>query len=292
MPELPEVETVVRALAKILTGRRITAAHVLHKPSIEDSPEKPACICGRRVQRVFRRGKFIRIDLDDGLGMAIHLRMTGWLGVLSDSTPQLPTSPTLVRKYVAPLGADAANYVRLRFELDGSNDHLVFRDIRTFGRVWCGKTEAIEKIKALSKLGPEPLEITPDEFADRLHARRGRLKTLLLNQEFLAGVGNIYADESLFAAKLHPLAQSSAIKRSRAKELLAAIQQILSDSIRAGGSSIDDFLNPDGEPGWFQRKLHVYGREGAPCPRCGTSIKRIVLGQRGTWFCPRCQKKR
>lgn len=292
MPELPEVETVVRALSKILPGRTITAAHVLHKPSVEGSPAKAAIVCGKKVVRVFRRGKFIRIELESNLAMAIHLRMTGWLGVVTKTAPQLQPAATLVKKYIAPSNEDAATHVRLRFQLDDGEDHLVFRDIRTFGRVWCGTAEKIESLKALSKLGPEPLEISPDEFAQRLHSRRGRLKALLLNQEFLAGVGNIYADESLHAAGLHPLALSTSVKLARAHALLASIQKILNDSIRAGGSSIDDFLNPDGEPGWFQRELHVYGREGQPCRRCGAPIQRIVMGQRGTWFCAKCQKKK
>jgi len=292
MPELPEVETVVRALSKILPGRRITAVNVLHKPSVEGSPVKPAIVCGKKVLRVFRRGKFIRIELESNLAMAIHLRMTGWLGVISKAAPALKPAATLARNYIAPQNEDAATHVRLRFQLDNGEDELVFRDIRTFGRVWCGPAEKIEALKALSKLGPEPLEILPGDFSDRLRSRRGRLKALLLNQEFLAGVGNIYADESLHAAGLHPLALSTAIKPERAHALLAAIQKILADSIRAGGSSIDDFLNPDGEPGWFQRELHVYGREGEPCRRCAAPIQRIVLGQRGTWFCAKCQKKK
>lgn len=276
MPELPEVETVVRSLSKSLTGRRITTVSVLHPPSVSGSPAKPLCVCGHRILQVFRRGKFIRIELEAGLGMAIHLRMTGWLGIL----------PSAIR------GGKYEPHVRLRLSLDDGLDQLVFRDIRTFGRVWFGPSKTIDALKALAKLGPEPLEISADAFASRLRSRQGRLKALLLNQEFLAGVGNIYADESLFAACLHPLSRATGIKISRAHDLHAAIQSVLSAAIRAGGSSVDNFLAPDGQPGWFQRELRVYGRHGQGCSTCDTPIKRIVIGQRGTWFCPCCQKRR
>ena len=227
------------------------------------------------MERVFRRGKFIRVDLEGGCGMAVHLRMTGWLGVLDSSARDPKQEP----------------YIRLRMLLDDGKDTLVFRDVRTFGRVWAGKTGKLEAMKSLAKLGPEPLTIDPETFYQRVHAKRARLKPLLLNQEFLAGVGNIYADESLFDSGLHPLTNTTRLKRKRADALLASIQKILNAAIKAGGSSIDDFLHPDGEPGWFQRELMVYGREGQPCKRCGTAIKRFVLGQRGTWFCPKCQRK-
>jgi formamidopyrimidine-DNA glycosylase len=276
MPELPEVETVVRGLRACLPRRRIERVEVLHKPSVSGSPLKPECLAGKRVLEVLRRGKFIRIGFESGLGMAVHLRMTGWLGVIPARKPH-------------PLN-DA--YARVRFYLDGGKELLLFRDIRTFGRVWTGPNTTLDAMKSLSKLGPEPLTITSDDFVSRLRARNGRLKALLLNQEFLAGIGNIYADEALFAAKLHPLSNAARVKPDRARELHAAIQTVLSSAIKAGGSSIENFRNADGESGWFQRELLAYGREGQACSRCGTNIKRIVMGQRGTWFCPNCQRKR
>lgn len=275
MPELPEVETVVRALAGNLIGRTISAVEVLHRPSISGSPSKPDCLRGRRIEHIFRRGKFIRMNLDGGLGMAVHLRMTGWLGV-------------------RPIGAKDPKfdpYTRLRFQLDDGSECLIFQDIRTFGRVWCGETAKLERMKALAKLGPEPLAIDAETFAKRLRGKSGGLKALLLNQEFLAGVGNIYADESLFAARLHPLAKASRVKTAHAHKLHAAIQQILSAAIAAGGSSVENFRRPDGEKGWFQRELLIYGRGGEPCSSCRTPVKRIVVGQRGTWFCPSCQRR-
>lgn len=272
MPELPEVETVVRGLARLLVGRRIDRVEVLHRPSIDGSPSRPEVVVGKRVECVWRRGKFIRIDLSGEMGLAVHLRMTGWMGVRSAKTPRDP-------------------YVRVVFHLDDGRQ-LVFHDVRTFGRVWFGPGQQLDSLPGLTKLGPEPLEIEPGEFTRRLRARSGRLKALLLNQEFLAGVGNIYADESLYAAQLHPLREAKGVPRAKAVALLQAIQQVLRNSIAAGGTSIENFRDSEGRPGFFQAKLLAYGRAGAPCGRCGTAIKRIVVGQRGTWFCPRCQKRR
>ncbi|MBI3828840.1 MAG: hypothetical protein HY291_04945 [Planctomycetes bacterium] len=329
MPELPEVESVVRALAPSLTGRSIKYVEVLNRSTVAGSPQKPDCLAGRRIERVLRRGKYIVFHFDGHYAMAVHLRMTGWLGVKS-------------RERVA---AENDKFVRMVFGLDGeavplpprgggsgrggrtaqghpppqpspsrgegdanstgrgtqgkfsmpgaaSQELLLFRDIRKFGRVWCGRREEIIGLKSINKLGPEPLVITADAFAKRLRAKRGRLKSLLLNQEFLAGLGNIYADEALFAARLHPLAHAHRVPPASAARLHAAIQRILGKAISAGGSSIDDYLHPDGTRGWFQRELKAYGREGEPCTRCKAPIKRLVVGQRGTWFCPKCQKKR
>jgi formamidopyrimidine-DNA glycosylase len=274
MPELPEVETVVRALQRELTGRRITSVHVRHKPSVAGSPSPPQCVNGLRVQRVFRRGKFIRMELESGAGMAIHLRMTGWLGVVP-------------AEQCAALG-----HARVWFALDGGADALLFRDTRTFGRIWCGPARDLNALPALARLGPEPLDISAEEFSRNLRARRGRLKALLLNQEFLAGVGNIYADEALFAARLHPLTDARRLNVDECARLHRAIQKVLNAGIRAGGTSVSDFRRPDGTPGFFQLELRAYGREGEPCSRCRAAIKRIVVAQRGTWFCSRCQKRK
>lgn len=278
MPELPEVETVVRSLARLLPGRRITAVRVGHQPSIAGTPAPPACLRGLRVEKVFRRGKFIRIALESGLGLAIHLRMTGWLGVVRAEAGGARRSLSLP-------------HLRLWFELDGGQAALVFCDPRTFGRVWCGENRILDALPALAQLGPDALAIGMADFARRLRSRRGRLKPLLLNQKFLAGLGNIYTDEVLFAARLHPLADAGEISARQAAALRRAIRKVLAAAIKAGGTTISDFQDPDGATGWFQRRLRVYGRAGLPCVRCGTEIKRFLVGQRGTWFCPRCQKQ-
>ena len=275
MPELPEVETVVRVLAPQLKGKRITGVEVLRKTSIAGSPSPLAQLLGRRVLEVFRRGKFIRLELDGGYGAAIHLRMTGWLSVIQASAVK----------------ALDGRHIRLRLELDNGAAYLVFRDVRAFGRVWCGPLPLLEQKKALASLGPEPLAIAAATFARRLRARKGRLKSLLLDQKFLAGIGNIYADETLFDARLHPLARADKVKPAAAVRLCASIQKILKRAIRAGGTTIDSFEDPNRNAGRFQRRLRVYGRAGEACVNCGAPIRRITVGQRGTWFCPRCQKR-
>lgn len=280
MPELPEVETVVRALAPNLTGRSIKGVEIFSSVSVRGSPRRLELLAGRRIERLWRRGKFIRADLSGDLGLAIHLRMTGWLGVLRRRD----------------LAARPAHHARVLFTLAGpagaDEEVLLFRDIRKFGRIWCGRREELSALRPLAKLGPEPLDISAPDFAARLRARRGRLKSLLLDQTFLAGLGNIYADESLFAARLHPLADGCGIRAERAAGLHRAIQAVLRKALAAGGTSIDNYLHPDGTPGWFQRALKVYGREGEPCKACRAPIRRIVVGQRGTWFCGKCQKRR
>lgn len=286
MPELPEVESVVRALAPVLTGRSIKSVEVRNAGTVSGSPGRPAALAGRRIDSVRRRGKYIRLHCDRNLGLAIHLRMTGWLGV----------------KTAKELAAEADPYVRVLFHLYPRSggaaspaEALVFRDVRKFGRVWCGPDEALDALKALAKLGPDALAIEPAAFAERLRARRGRLKSLLLDQAFLAGLGNIYADEALHEARVHPLQEAHRLSKAKALALHAAVRGVLERACAAGGSSIDDYLHPDGTPGWFQRELKVYGREGESCRRCGAGagakIRRVVVGQRGTWFCPKCQRK-
>ena len=169
----------------------------------------------------------------------------------------------------------------------GEEARLVFNDPRQFGRIqWSSGIHP-----RVAKLGPEPLEIGFEDFYTRLHRRNAKMKALLLNQTFLAGVGNIYADETLFAAGIHPLANASRISRLRAKKLHGAIQGILAHAIELGGSSISDYVNADGERGWFQIEHRAYGREGEACVNCGAAIRKILVAQRGTHYCPRCQKK-
>ena len=280
MPELPEVECVVRALAPNLTGRSIKSVAMLSRSSAQGSPRRLETLAGRRIETLSRRGKFILAELTGGWRLAVHLRMTGWLGLRTRSA----------------WNAHPDKFVRVLFVLDGgpgsSQDLLLFRDIRKFGRLWCGSAADLAALPSIAKLGPEPLEIGVEEFSVRLRARRGRLKSILLDQSFVAGVGNIYADESLYRAQLHPLAKPQAISRQAAARLHQSIQTVLRKAIAAGGSSIGDYLHPDGTPGWFQRALRAYGREGKPCGRCKTAIRRIVVGQRGTWFCPACQRRK
>lgn len=262
MPELPEVETVVRTVAPFLIGKRILSAEFSSKFVTPGNRKKLAtALVGRKIETIRRRGKFIVMTLDSGT-LTVHLGMTGQL---------------LVE------GA-RGQHVHGFFTLD--DGVLVYRDPRQFGRIEWSAADP----PRVRKLGPEPLEIGPEEFRKRLR-RKTRVKALLLNQTFLAGIGNIYADESLFSAGIHPLALASRISAPRAERLRLAIREILSHAISLGGSSISDYVDARGERGWFQVEHRVYGRGGEPCKTCGTPIRRILVAQRGTHFCPKCQKR-
>ncbi len=270
MPELPEVEIIARGLASgtdNLIGRKVASAHASWKRTIAQ-PSAAAFerrIVGQRVLAIGRRAKFVRITLDKDT-LLIHLRMSGDL--LTGYSEQ-------------PLGSHSR--LQIWFE-DGLQ--LSFQDPRKFGRVWL----AADAAEVTGKLGPEPLEaaLTPTRFHEMLAAKKRQLKPLLLDQTFLAGLGNIYVDEALWEARLHPLTVASKLSQQRAGALLRRIRKVLKAGIKRNGASID-WVYRGGD---FQHHFKVYQRTGEPCPRCGTKIKRIVLGQRGTHFCPKCQKKR
>ena len=269
MPELPEVETVVRSLRRTLTNRvlldisnewpRHLATH-----DLEIMRER---ISGSTIVEIDRRGKYIVFTLDSGDSMIIHLKMTGQLLIQPSSTP-------------------VPDHVHTVFVLSGSEE-LRFRDVRKFGRVYL--TEDSNEI--LGKLGPEPLTeiFTPDLFYQMLVRRRRIIKPLLLDQEFIAGIGNIYADESLYKAKISPRRTSNSILRSESNQLHASIRTTLQRAIENGGATINDYRQPDGSEGEMQNSLRVYGREGEPCFRGDGVVERIVLGSRSTYFCPSCQ---
>ncbi len=262
MPELPEVETVVRSVRAHLVGNRIVAAEFTSRhvtPGNRGALAKR--LAGRSIQSVTRRGKFIQIALDDGF-LTVHLGMTGKLLI----------------------GGERETHTYGVFTLE--NGALLYHDPRQFGTIeWSPKVHP-----RVARLGPEPLEISLEEFRARLK-RKTKMKSLLLNQTFLAGVGNIYADESLFAAGIHPLASAEKLTKARVEKLYAAIRGILAHSIELGGSSISDYVDADGKKGWFQVEHRVYGREGEPCAQCHTPIKKTLVAQRGTHYCPKCQKR-
>jgi formamidopyrimidine-DNA glycosylase len=262
MPELPEVETVVRSVAAHLAGRRIVSASFTSRFVTPGNRTKLIQrLAGRRIESVTRRGKFILIALDQGT-LTVHLGMTGKLLV----------------------EGEAGEHTHGVFNLD--DGLLLYHDPRQFGRIEWSPGQP----PRVARLGPEPLEIGLDEFRTRLR-RKARIKALLLNQAFLAGLGNIYADESLFAAGIHPLAVADRLSAVRAKKLYDAIRGILTHAIQLGGSSISDYVNARGERGWFQMEHRAYGREGEPCANCGRPIRKILVAQRGTHYCPHCQKK-
>ncbi len=266
MPELPEVETIARKLKPELVGKTILEADLrwsrtLAMPSARKFREQ---IKGQKIEDVSRRAKYFILHLSrEAFSLLIHLRMSGDL-LLKESK-------------LRPEKHD-----RLVLELSG-NKSLAFNDTRKFGRVWL--TANPEEI--LGKLGPEPLgkDFTAEWLHAALHKRHRHLKPLLLDQTFLAGLGNIYTDEALHIAKLHPLTASDSITAKQAEALREAIRKILKEGIRRNGASID-WVYRGGE---FQDYFQVYDREGKPCPVCGAKIVRLVVGQRGTHYCPKCQ---
>ena len=264
MPELPEVETVARSLAPLLTGRRVLSAEFRCLRVLRGDPDTAVRrIAGRKVTGIRRRGKNILIDLDRGMCFAVHLGMTGKL--LMNGAPGKHTHAILT--------------------LD--RGVLVYEDSRQFGRL-----EVCEGMpERLQRLGPEPLESTLEEFTKALRKRKTRLKTLLLDQRFLRGVGNIYADEALFRAGIHPLTRADKLSRPRAARLHSAVQEVLAEAIENRGSSISDYVDSEGREGSFQQLHRVYQRTGEPCLVCGAPIRRTEVAQRGTHYCPKCQRR-
>ncbi len=275
MPELPEVETVARDLRRHLLpeggrpGPVITGARVAWPGTLRDGdpPSFERGVAGRRIERIGRRGKQLVIDLDGGTFLTVHLKMTGQLFVVRGTLPRDP-------------------YERLALTL-GDGREVRFRDVRKFGRVglYAADDDPFEGI------GPEPLDprFTLRVFRGRIRRRRARLKPLLVDQEFIAGVGNIYADEALWRSRLHPLRSAATLRPHDELELHRHVVGILAEAVERRGSSIDDYTAPDGD-GDMQERLDVYQRTGQPCRRCGRPVRRIVIGIRATHFCSFCQR--
>ncbi len=261
MPELPEVETIARMLAPRLMNRKIRRVEILSPEIVAgDARAVGARLRGRPIRQISRRGKYLLMRLD-GYVLTLHLGMTGrlrWGGSLGPHT---------------------------RAVLVFDRGRLLFDDPRKFGRLEVSEGPSPRVLK----LGPEALEISARELASRLRGRRAPIKTLLMDQRILAGVGNIYSDEALFRAGIHPLTPAGSLWPEQIRRLHRAIRRVLREAVAAGGSSVSDYVNADDEPGWFQLEHRVYRRTGLPCLRCGTPISRIVIAQRGSHFCPRCQ---
>ncbi len=295
MPELPEVETVMRGLIPHMTGRRIVSARISGKRLRHPWPEGFAArLEGARVERLQRRAKYMLWDLDTGETVLCHLGMSGRFTVWSGA-----------RDEAEALGAFYFHGAAEREP--GPHDHLVlvledqtrvmYTDPRRFGFLDIMATQDAGIHPALVRLGPEPLgtEFTPVHLARALHARRGPVKTVLLDQSVVAGLGNIYVCEALFRARISPRRQAAGLAPSgrptaRVERLVCAVREVLLEAIAAGGSTLRDHARVNGEAGGFQQKFAVYGREGQPCEVCGESIRRIAQGGRSTFFCPRCQR--
>ncbi len=280
MPELPEVETVARDLRGLVVGARISGVRVSWLKTLrsQDPEAFERAVVGREIVGTSRRAKLVVLELDDARAITIHLKMTGQLFVVRAGQLEDP-------------------YVRLVLVFEDGRE-LWFRDIRKFGRVGIAGRGASGDLegelggpKGFKGFGPEPLDpaFTARVFRRRIRGRKGRLKPLLLDQAFLAGVGNIYADEALWAARLHPLRSAASLRVGDAARLYRAIRAILAEAVERRGSSIDDYTAPDGD-GEMQERLLVYQRAGEPCKRCGRPVRRIVIGARSTHFCSWCQR--
>ncbi len=271
MPELPEVETVVRDLRPSLVGRRLSAVRAgrerLRKPWVKSWG---SLLSGRRVDEIRRRGKWIVIGLDGGLSLVVHLGMTGQLTVV-------------------PGESLVADHTHLVFDLD-DGAQLRYRDIRRFGSaVLYRDAVEIQRFFEKTKLGPEPFDLDPADWLASLRRTKRCLKAVLLDQRVLAGVGNIYADESLFEARLHPGRTANDLTPAEAERLGKAIARVLTRAIEGRGSSIRNYVGGSGLKGAYQEEHRAYGRTGKPCRRCRTPIVQIRLAGRSTHYCPRCQ---
>ena len=286
MPELPEVETIRRQLAPEITGRRIEGAEVLDERWTR--PDPPAAIeaglTGRRIESVGRRGKYLLLGLDDGATLVMHLRMTGNL-LLADAEGE-ERRLGMDRLYPA-----ATSLPHLRAELALDDGRLLrFTDPRRFGHGHLlGPGELDPYLD--SRIGVEPLseDLTPELIGRIAEGRIVPLKSFLLDQKGIAGVGNIYADEALHRAELHPLSPAGSMRRMHWEALHEGIVEALEEGLRNGGASIDDYRDSRGEQGSMQDEFLVHTREGQECPRCGGRINRIVVSGRSTYFCPECQ---
>jgi formamidopyrimidine-DNA glycosylase len=270
MPELPEVETIANGLHKRVAGDRIDSVWVGSKPEPlkSSAAEISSTLEGAQVERVRRVGKHIVFDLGPGKTAGsrqwiVHLGMTG-------------------KMLVAAPEAEVLKHTHLVAKL-ASGRELRFVDPRRFGRLEVRQT-------GFSGPGAEPLNVPVEEFARLFHASKAPVKAALLNQKLLHGVGNIYADEALFRAHIRPRRRANTLTKAELRKLHAALQKVLRAAIDAGGSSISDYVDADGEAGFFQIQHRAYGREGKPCLTCKTPIKKIVVGGRGTHYCPSCQK--
>lgn len=277
MPELPEVETVRRGLHHLITGYRIADAADLHPRALKAESIAPlATLKGARITGTARRGKFLWITLDRPFVLVAHLGMSGQFLIQEKDRP-------------------AAKHIRAQFSLKKSlrKLDLVFNDQRTFG--WLSIEQLTDSVPSSAQhIGLDPFDPDFDyqETVKKFAQRKVRIKTALLNQEIMSGVGNIYADEALWRAKVHPESLTSDLSRKKLAAVIDCATQVMQEAITQGGTSFDDlYINVNGESGFFDQSLSAYGREDEPCPRCGAPIKRIVFGARSSHFCPRCQRK-
>jgi formamidopyrimidine-DNA glycosylase len=272
VPELPEVEITINELRPFVIGRKISLAEVFTERTIAQpiASEFSRQIAGQTIQAVARRGKFLVFELDGGWFWIVHLRMTGSM-------------------LLKPAGQNENKFLRVLVSLDNQTA-INFRDPRRFGKMWLVKDIA----EVVGKLGIEPLtvEFSSSVLTSILKRKGIPVKSLLLDQTLIAGIGNMYADEALYQARIHPQRPANSLRHSEIVRLHSAIQSVLHQGIENKGASTDSFYRPDGVRGAAHLQFKVAHRKGAQCPRCGGTIERIVVGQRGTFYCPKCQKMR
>ena len=278
MPELPEVETVRRGLARWVVGRRISGVDVRHPRAIRrhlpGAADFAATLAGRRVVAANRRGKYLWLPLDSGDALLAHLGMSGQLLVVDTATPPGP-------------------HLRVAMDFDDDGPQLRFVDQRTFGGLSVSAAGAAVPHE-IEHIGLDPLDddFDDDSFHRALRRRQTGLKRALLDQRLISGVGNIYADEGLWRAKLHYARGTDSMRRPETARLLDGVRSVMTSALEQGGTSFDSlYVNVNGESGYFERSLEVYGRAGEPCARCGTPIRRAAFMNRSSFFCPRCQPR-
>lgn len=290
MPEMPEVEVVRRGLEAQLKDAMIDHLEIITPTVAVASPDRVTALKGQQLTGFKRRAKYLILELTEHR-LLIHLRMTGQLLVVPpdrDSREMLPLPFTYYQRPVIDIGDKHTHCVF--YFTDGTR--LAYRDMRKFGRVLVLTPEELAASKSLNKLGPEPLtsEFQLKDFRARLGKGRRNIKAFLLDQTQVAGLGNIYVDEALFVSRIRPEREASSLKPAESKRLFEAVSFVLQKGIDAGGTSLKDYLHPDGSRGEHQDHLFVYGRGNAPCLTCGTQLIKTVVAQRGTHYCPSCQK--
>jgi len=292
MPELPEVETVARGLRQSILGRRILSIRLGKTDFIDDPAALEQHLPGRRIDAVERYGKFMLLRLSETLSDELAAEKTAanekrTKAVATTTTPSLLVHLGMTGQ-LAPARAEQPHqkHTHVWMTLDDGRE-LRYTDPRRFGRM--AYIAAASLAGELTGFGADPLEVGSEEFAARIRTRRARIKSLLLDQTVLRGVGNIYADESLWRAKIHPARLGAQLNARQTETLRKVLRDILRKAIAMHGSSISDFVDADGEPGDYQRHHRAYGREGKRCYRCKTSIRRTIVNGRSSYFCPKCQ---
>jgi formamidopyrimidine-DNA glycosylase len=291
VPELPEVEVTRRRIGPLLVGRRIREVRTTRDSYffLTRPARLKARLTGRRVALLDRHGKYLVAELDEGSRLLLHLGMTGQLFSSAATSPRLLSATrraSLPPEAQRAFAADAHTHLQLRF--DDGGPEVYFRDVRKFGKVLL--LERGESHPRLARLGVDALEASGEALFAATRGRSASIKALILDQALITGVGNIYADEALFRAGVRPTRRAGRVTRSECERLAAAIREVLERSIETGGSSIRDYVSPDGSDGRYQDERRVYARTGEPCLRCGSHIRRTSVAQRGTHFCPTCQR--